>query len=129
MCVCVCVLKWLCVCAESVCGVCAESVLCVVVYCCVLVCNVVCLVCGVYGVCGVCGVCGSDDSGNGVSIQARSYLQLFQRQHKVLQEADSVRDLTCSARSLVSDKLVNQPLYEEKRKGGKPCSIVNIPVP
>ena len=64
----------------------------------------------------MCGVCGSDDSGNGVSIQARSYLQLIQRQHKVLQEAESVRDLTCSDRSLVSDKLVNQPLHEEKGK-------------
>ena len=70
----------------------------------------------VCGVCGVRGVCGSDDSGNGVSIQARSYLQLIQRQHKVLQEAESVRDLTCSDRSLVSDKVVNQPLSEEKGK-------------
>ena len=52
----------------------------------------------------------ADDSGNGVSIQARSYLQLIQRQHKLLQEAEGVRDLTCSDRSLVSDKLVNQPL-------------------
>ena len=43
---------------------------------------------------------GSDDSGNGVSIQARSYLQLSRRQHKVLQEAESVRDLTCSDRPL-----------------------------
>ena len=66
--------------------------------------------------CGGCGGCGSDDSENGVSIQARYYLQLIQRQHKVLQEAESVRDLTCSDRSLVSDKLVNQPLYEEKGK-------------
>ena len=31
-------------------------------------------------------------------------------------KAESVRDLTCSDRSLVSDKLVNQPLYEEKGK-------------
>ena len=51
-----------------------------------------------------------------MSVQARSYVQLIQRQHKVLQEAESVRDLTCSDRSLVSDKLVNQPLYEEKGK-------------
>ena len=42
--------------------------------------------------------------------------ELIQRQHKVLQEAESVRDLTCTDRSLVSDKLVNQPLYEEKGK-------------
>ena len=51
-----------------------------------------------------------------MSVQARSYVQLIQRQHKVLQEAERVRDLTCSDRSLVSDKLVNQPLYEEKGK-------------
>ena len=57
---------------------------------------------------------GSDDSGNGVSIQARSYMHLIGRQQKPLREAESVRDLTCSDRSLVSDKLVNQPLYEEK---------------
>ena len=38
----------------------------------------------------VCGVCGSDDSGDGVSVQARSYVQLIQRQHKALQEAKSV---------------------------------------
>ena len=30
---------------------------------------------------------GSDDSGDGVSVQARSYVQLIERQHKVLQEA------------------------------------------
>ena len=59
---------------------------------------------------------GADDLGDGVSVQARSYVQLTQRQHKVLQEAKSVRDLTCSDRSLVSDKLVNQPLCEEKGK-------------
>ena len=61
-------------------------------------------------------VCGSSDSENGVSIQARSYMQLIKRQQELLQEAESVRDLSCSDRSLVSDKLVNQPLYEEKGK-------------
>ena len=61
---CVCTFMCMCVvrvCRECVCGVCAESVLCVVVYCCVLVCNVVCVVCVVsvvYVVCCVslCGV-------------------------------------------------------------------------
>ena len=51
-----------------------------------------------------------------MSIQARSYLQLIQGQHEVLQEAKSVRDLTCSDRSLVSDKLVNQPYARKKER-------------
>ena len=37
--------------------------------------------CGGGGGCGGCGGCGSDDSGDGVSVQARSYVQLIQRQH------------------------------------------------
>ena len=31
---------------------------------------------------------GSDDSGDGVSVQARSYVQLIERQQKMLQEAE-----------------------------------------
>ena len=74
------------------------------------------MVVGVGG--GVC-VClcggggGSDDSGHGVSSQARAYVQLIKRQQELLREAET---FTCSDRSLVSDKLVNQPLYEEKGK-------------
>ena len=85
---------------------------------CVVVCVVcvVCCVCGVCVVCGVCGVCGSDDSGHGVSSQARAYVQLTKRQQELLSEAKSVKDLTCSDRSLVSDMLVNRLLYEEKGK-------------
>ena len=59
---------------------------------------------------------GARDLENGVSIQARFYMHLIKRQQKLLRDAESVRDLTCSDRSLVSDKLVNQPLYEEKGK-------------
>ena len=62
------------------------------------------------------GGCGSDDSEDGVSVQARSYMQLIERQQQMLQRAESVRDLTCSDRSLMSDKLINQPLCEEKGK-------------
>ena len=51
-----------------------------------------------------------------MSVQARSYVQLIKKQQKILQRAESVRDLTCSDRSLVSDKLINQPLCEEKGK-------------
>ncbi len=65
---------------------------------------------------GAGGAGGARDLENGVSIQARSYMQLTKRQQELLQEAESVRDLSCSDRSLVSDKLVNQPLYEEKGK-------------
>ena len=68
-------------------------------------------------------MCGSSDSENGVSIQARSYMHL---QQELLQKAESVRDLSCSDRSLVSDKLVNQPLYEEK---GKEAHSPQSPIP
>ena len=61
--------KHLCVWCEGVVCVCAECVLCVVVYCCVLVCNVVCVVCVVSVVQMI--------NGNGVSVQARSYMQLI----------------------------------------------------
>ena len=91
------------------------------------------IVCGVCGVCGVwcvwcvCGVCGVLC---GVvwcrvvrvvqMIQETACLSrrvpLIERQQRLLRETESVRDLTCSDRSLVSDKLVNQPLYEEKGK-------------
>ena len=60
------------------------------------VCGGVCGACGVCVVrvvCGVCGVCGSDDSGHGVSSQARAYVQLIKRQQELLREAESVRDL------------------------------------
>ena len=57
------------------CGVC--GVWCVWCVCCVCV-LCVCGVCGVCVVCGVCGVmCGTEDSGNGVSVQARVYVQLI----------------------------------------------------
>ena len=56
-----------------------------------------------------------------MSVQARFYMQLIQRQHKMLQRAESVRDLTCSDRSLVSDELINQPLCEEKGQ------VANLP--
>ena len=56
-----------------------------------------------------------------MSVQARSYMQLIKKQHRVLQRAESVRDLSCSDRSLVSDKLINQPLCEEKGK------VANLP--
>ena len=59
---------------------------------------------------------GADDLGDGVSVQARSHMQLIKKQYRVLQRAESVRDLSCSDRSLVSDKLINQPLCEEKGK-------------
>ena len=42
---------------------------------------------------GARGARGSDDSGDGVSVQARSYVQLIQRQHEVLQEAKASETL------------------------------------
>ena len=62
------------------------------------------------------GAAGSDDSGNGVSIQARSCLQLLEKQHLVLQRAQSVRDLTCSDRSLVSTSSSTNPCARKKER-------------
>ena len=121
----VCVVVLLLLCVVVVCCRCVLLV-CVVVLCCVVLCFVVvfCVVlcCVVFCVVLCCVVlwCGVV-----VVVQMNKETACLSRlvptcsnskATQVLQMAESVRDLTYSDRSLVSDKLVNQPLYEEKGK-------------
>ena len=63
---------------------------------------------------GECDVCGSDDSEHAVSVQGHAYVRLIKKQQSCCERLKASETFTCSDRSLVSDKLVNQPLYEEK---------------
>ena len=65
---------------------------------------------GVGGVGSVGGVGGSDDSKHAVSVQGHAYVQLIKKSNRAVAGLKASETLTCSDRSLVSDKLVNQSL-------------------